>query len=233
MRTVALTCRAGSALAALSLFFFSHAADAKPLSFGAGLIGEAGGNFQTKPDRATGDPDINPGFGGGTFGGGLMLDSRFIDLIGLEVDIIRSSDHGTGTLTFNGFDTKLTIGQGAWHIPILAKLTLPSPLLAPSVFLGPEIVAPSKGSTSIDPSAGGLTPPETADTYVNLMFGFGLEIKLPLPVLDIRIPVQVRGSYNPGLSDKFVDRTYVNGVVTYHSEWQFAAVATLGAAIYF
>src|SRR5882724_2560586 len=131
MRTVSTTCRAGSALAALALVFISH--PARAVEVGAGLIGIAGGNFQDKPDRGPTDPDVNPGFGGLTIGGGLMFDVRFIDLIGLELDVIRSSDHGKGTYTFNGIQNKVTIGQGAWHIPILAKVTIPSPLVAPAI----------------------------------------------------------------------------------------------------
>jgi hypothetical protein len=234
MRTVSI---AGAALTALSFFFIAPAAHAKPVQLGAGLIGLAGGNFQSKPDRGPADPDVNPGFGGLTIGGGLLLDARFIDLIGLEVDVIRSSDHGKGTVTFNGVDTKVTIGQGAWHIPILAKLTFPSPIVAPTIFLGPEIVAPSSGKTSVEVALPGVTlppPPEKADTYVELTFGAGVEIKLPLPVIDLRIPIQLRGSYTPSVSSKFADRTpIINGVLGYRSEWQFAAVATLGAAIYF
>jgi hypothetical protein len=67
-------------------------------------------------------------------------------------------------------------------------------------------------------------------------FGAGVEIKLPVPVLDLRIPIGLRGSYAPGVSSKFSDRTQVNVATmtaVYRSEWKFAAAATLGAALYF
>jgi hypothetical protein len=202
-------------------------------SFGAGLFGIVGGNFQEKPSRSGLEPDVNPGFGGVPGGGGLMLDGRFFKLIGLEVDVIRSSDHGTGDVTFNGFTTHVTIGQAAWHIPILAKVTFDMPLVAPLVFIGPEIVAPSKSSVSTDPSLAAAGFAQTVDTYVMLTFGGGVEFKLPLPVIDLRIPLTIRGSWNPGVSDKWADRTTSLAPVTYKSDWQFAVNGTLGAAIYF
>jgi len=65
----------------------------------------------------------------------------------------------------------------------------------------------------------------------------GVEIKLPLPVLDLRIPIGLRGSFAPGVSSDFNDRTSTNLLampnITYHSEWKFQAAATLGAAVYF
>ena len=204
------------------------------MEFGAGLIGIAGGNFQDKPDRATGQPDVNPGFGGLSIGGGLLLDVRFAKLIGLELDVIRSGDHGTGTVTFNGYSSKVTIGQGAWHLPILAKVTIDTPVVAPAFFLGPEIVIPSTSSTSVEPPLLSGVFTQKADTYVMLTFGAGVEIKLPLPVIDLRIPIGLRGSFAPGVSSSWSDRTTVTlGGIQYRSEWKFAVNATLGAALYF
>ncbi len=177
---------------------------------------------------------MNPGFGGVTGGGGLMLDARFFKLVGLEVDFIRSSDHGSGDVTFNGFTNHVTIGQGAWHIPILAKVAFDMPLVVPLLFIGPEIVLPSKtSSVSVDPTTFGAGFAQTVDTYVMLAFGGGVEFKLPLPVVDVRIPLTIRGGWNPGVSSKFSDRTPVLAPVTYKSDWQFSVNGTLGAAIYF
>lgn len=201
---------------------------------GGGLFGIVGGNFQEKPTRSNVDPDVNPGFGGVTGGFGLMVDARFFKLIGLEVDAIHSSDHGTGDVTFNGVTTHVTIGQPAWHIPILAKVAFDMPLVVPLVFIGPEIVAPSKASVSTDPSLAAAGFSQTVDTYVMLTFGGGVEFKLPIPVVDLRIPLTIRGSWNPGVSSKFSDRTTFGlGGITYKSDWQFAVNGTLGAAIYF
>jgi len=224
--------------AVTALAFASVPRAAHAFEFGAGLMGVAGGNFQDKPDqRPLGVPDVNPGFGGPTIGGGLMLDARFIKLLGVEVDVIRSGDHGTGTVSFNNNSNKITIGQGAWHIPILAKVTIDLPVVAPAFFVGPEIVLPSKSSVSVDPSYAAPAFGQTSDTYVMVTFGVGVEIKLPLPVLDLRIPIGLRGGFAPGVSSAFNDRTIINvgalPAVTYHSEWKFQAAATLGAALYF
>jgi hypothetical protein len=223
-----------SAFGAISLCSAQSFAGDKDWNVGVGLMGIVGGNFQSKPERATFDPDINPGFGGVTGGSGFVLDSRFFNLIGLEVDIIHSSDKGTGDVTFNGATSHVTIGQGAWHFPILAKVTFPSPLLTPMVFIGPEVIAPSKENVSVDPTFAMAGFGQTVSTYVMLTFGGGIEIKLPIPVIDLRIPITIRGSWNPSVSSKFADRTPTQFVpTTYKSDWQYAVNGTLGAAIYF
>jgi hypothetical protein len=226
---------------AATLAFTTTAAAA---NVGVGLMGQIGGNFQDKPgDRPLGYPDINPGFGGMTAGGGLMLDGRILEMLGLEVDVLRTSDKGSGNVTFSAatpFGTisqteKVTIGQPAWHIPMLVKLVVPSPLVAPEFFLGPELVLPGSGSVTLDPAVAGVTVHAKADTYWMITGGGGVEIKLPLPILDLRIPITLRGSYNPGLSSKYLDRTKINATTgtTYDSAWKFAFNFTAGAAIYF
>lgn len=208
------------------------------MDIGLGLMGIVGGNFQNKPEKSASDlPGLeNPGFGGLTAGGGLMVDGRILDgLLGLEVDVLRTSDKGTGTITENGFSLKVTVGQGAWHVPVLAKLTIPSAVVAPMFFLGPEFVFPSKGQVATDPALPpGFDIKESADNYVVVTGGGGVEIKLPLPILDLRIPIGLRFSYNPGLSSTFSDRTHVVGTtLTYNSEWKYAVNLTAGAALYF
>jgi hypothetical protein len=208
------------------------------MDIGLGLMGTVGGNFQNKPAKTASDAPFleNPGFGGLTAGGGLMVDGRILDgLLGLEVDVLRTSDKGTGTINEGGASLKLTIGQGAWHVPILAKLTIPSAVVAPMFFLGPEFVFPSKGQVSTDPPLPpGINVAASADNYVVITGGGGVEIKLPLPILDLRIPIGLRFSYNPGLSSTFSDRTHLVGTtLTYSSEWKYAVNVTAGAALYF
>ena len=70
-----------------------------------------------------------------------------------------------------------------------------------------------------------------------------MEIKLPTPGIDLRIPVSLRGSVNPSTSDKLEDRVdaeleqignqvRVNSIV-YKSEWKYQVLLTAGAAAYF
>lgn len=219
----------------------------KPFSVGAGLLGVAGGNFIAKPgDKTltvpgvgTGQAEFYPGFGGTTLGGGLMLDLRFIDLLGLEVDVLRTSDKGSGDITFNGvYKVKISIEQSAWHVPILAKVVVPGPIVRPMFFIGPELVFPSGAKAESDKPIGTAIDAK-ADSYTMLTFGGGVEIKLPLPSLDLRIPIGLRGSYNPGVSDKLADRIDVQWSgstaqkITYHTEWQYQVAMTLGVAAYF
>lgn len=219
----------------------------KSFSGGVGLLGVAGGNFISKPgDKTltvpgvgTGQAEFYPGFGGTTLGGGLMFDARFIDLLGLEVDALRTTDRGKGDITFNGvYKVTISIEQGAWHVPILAKIVVPGPVVQPMFFVGPELVFPSSAKAEVDKPLG--TEMEArADNYTMLTFGGGVEIKLPVPSIDLRIPVGLRGSYNPGVSDKLADRidvVWASGAaqkVTYHTEWQYQVVMTLGVAAYF
>jgi hypothetical protein len=226
---------------AFGIAALSTSGTARATEVGVGLMGAVGGNFQDKPDRTAVQPDVNPGFGGLTAGGGLMADLRFLDkgLLGLEVDVLRTTDKGTGTITFSALgasaDYKLTIGQSAWHLPILAKVTIPSPIVAPMFFVGPEIVFPSDGEAKSDPAIP-VTLHAKADRYVMVTAGAGVEIKVPLPILDLRIPIGLRFSYNPSLKSSFSDRTKISATgteATYDSAWKFAVNATLGAALYF
>ena len=228
--------------AAIGLAAFFTPKTAHAFDLGIGLIGAAGGNFLDKPSRTTFEPDIYPGFAGLTIGGGLMLDGRILGRPPrAQVDLIRSSDKGSGSVTSNGVKLDVKLGQAAWHLPILAKLVIPLPLIAPEFFLGPEIVFPSKSNPGVSvsvPLPPGLDPNslvhQTASTYVMITGGVGIEIKVPLPVVDLRIPVGLRLSYAPGVSSKFADRVHTDTTgTTFQSEWKFAVNATAGAAIYF
>jgi hypothetical protein len=224
---------AGSAVVAGLCF----SANAQAVQLGVGLMAGAGGNFIEKPDPfsiLSPYPGLqpNPGFGGATFGGGLALDLRILPFIGLELDILRKSDKGTGT--YNNVD--FTIGGGATHVPILAKFLLPSPLVAPFAILGGEFVSPSDGDA--EAKANGITAPvpQWANSYWMFTFGLGMEIKLPLPVVDIRIPISLRGSITPGASSDAIDRsrpTATPGLFSYNAEWQYAFSLNAGAQIYF
>ena len=73
------------------------------------------------------------------------------------------------------------------------------------------------------------------------MFGLGVEINLPIPKVDLRIPLALRGSANPGVSDKRVERArHVTSVtsdqlvsVSYNTEWKFQAVGSFGLSGHF
>ncbi len=220
--------------------------------FGVGTLGALGGNFLDKPDDThpkyqgvSVGIETYPGFGGVSGGGGLMLEGRFIGLLGLEIDVLRSSDHGHGDLTINGTKFSMTIGQSATHVPVLAKLVAPLPVLRPMVFVGPEFVFPSSAEGKVDPVVVGFPQiAAKADRYTMVSFGLGMEFVLPVPSIDLRIPFTLRGGYNPSAGDTLDDRAThtITPVgphavridkIEYKSEWRYQAHATLGVAAYF
>jgi hypothetical protein len=230
------------------------------ISFGIGPMVAAGGTFLDKPSDKTypiggGRQEFliaYPGFGGASVGGGLMADVRVLGFVGLEVDFIKKTDKGHGDidLTLNGTKTTTTveIAHDAWHIPVLLKGSIPLPLLAPFIVIGPEFVRTSNATASPDVVAGGTVVKTDATTsnYTMWTAGLGAEVKLPIPGLDIRIPISFRGSYYK-VSDAMEGRvTYGYNLVnvggqqgytptgqTFNVQWKYQALATLGAAIYF
>lgn len=213
---------------------------------GGGLMGAIGGSFQNKPgNRAIpgSNPSVEdttyPGFGG--FNGpmpGLFIEGRALGIVGLEVDFLFQNDRAHGDITINGNTFTVDIGQKALHIPVLVKATLPSPLFAPAIFIGPEFVRPDGGSVTITPAAQ-TTFTAKADNYTMLTMGLGGEFKLPIPKIDIRIPFSLRGSIQPGFDDTLKDRakyertTSGYRVTEYNSAWRYQALATLGVAAHF
>jgi hypothetical protein len=231
----------------LATLLATRTASADVANIGVGVIGAFGGNFLGKPSDLSGQDAViagaYPGFGGTTSGYGLMADLRLLGFLGLELDAIKMSNHAHGdvTWTVNGTTYPFTveIGQDAWHVPILAKVVLPSPLIAPFAELGPEFVfvgTPTATATSGTPLFG-LSA--AASNYTMFTFGLGFELKLPIPSVDIRIPLTLRGSYNPSVSSHITDRQTLQtsgNVLTgvqYNSQFQWQALGTLGAAIYF
>jgi hypothetical protein len=143
---------------------------------------------------------------------------------------------------FNGYDFDMTLGQSAWHVPVLLKLTLDAPVVAPLFFIGPEFVFPGDPEMDVEGPNGFVVPPDlfqgSAGNYTMVTFGGGLEIKLPLPALDLRIPIAVRLSYGPGVPADFDERVKVGGTalapeLTYDSEWKYAVGLTAGVGLWF
>ena len=133
-------------------------------------------------------------------------------------------DVGSRSLTLN-------IQHDAWHIPVMLKGSLPLPLLSPFVVVGAEFVRTSDAAADVTDNA----YPVAARTsnYTFFTAGLGLEIKLPIPAVDIRIPFSLRGSYY-NMGDKVEDRgEFTNQRFTYDTRWKWQALATLGAQYYF
>jgi hypothetical protein len=230
------------------------------ISVGVGFLGQAGGNFLDKPGDQ-GVPGVNcgvaqacdpeyPGFAGFTGGFGAMIDVRFFGYVGIEMDILyvpTAKGSADIDVTLNNEQGKysLAIGGSAVHLPLLLKGSVPGSVVQPQLVLGPELVFPSSdvefektlnsGSPVPTKNYGAKAP----ESYTYFTFGLGLEFMLPIPSVDIRIPLTLRGSVNPGVSGERAERATPEVVggdfrgETYITEWKFKAVANFGASWHF
>ena len=70
-------------------------------------------------------------------------------------------------------------------------------------------------------------------------FGLGLEVNLPIPHADIRLPFSLRGNYNPGVKGTRDERANHQTNATnitredFSTAWKFQATGTFGAAWHF
>jgi len=202
---------------AIGVLFASPAFAGDIVSVGVGLQGHAGGSASTglsPQDIAmsmTGTtPDAfskaGPSFGGPTGGIGAMAEIRFIKMLGIEVDYFRTLVAVKGDVPLNtvfpnpgpGQLPVVSLGFQQWQnqLAILGKFVFPVPLAAPFFALGPEFVFPDSATLTITPAVPGIRFMAHAGNYTMLTGVVGIEIKLPLPKIDIRIPVGARLSYN-------------------------------------
>jgi hypothetical protein len=222
--------------------------------FGVGFLGHVGGNFLDKPGNQNVPPLANsprpeyPGFAGLTAGFGGMLDVRFMEFFGIEFDFIRTTDSGNADIDITNLTTgasrsfQITIEHSAWHLPLLFKGSLPGEIVNPMIFLGPEFVIPSDAVFTSDPALPASTRKSAfSESYTNFTFGMGLEFKLPIPIeqVQFRIPFQLRGSFNPGVSGERIERAQHNvsgsNLVSesYSTAFKFQAVAAFGLGVHF
>jgi hypothetical protein len=234
---------AAAAALVASLAAERPAAAVDPLTFGVGVLGGVGGNFLDKPGSRRYGAELDtlyPGFAGFSAAFGVSAEARFLGIVGLEIDLLTSSDRGKGDVTLNNSEYTIEIGQRSVHVPVLAKGVLPLPVLAPFIVFGPEFVFASDAKASVDPSSYPAAVSARNDGYTLLTAGIGLEIKPPIPKLDLRIPLSLRASLNPTTPDDIGARVRYGGggVLTassanYLSEWKYRAYAMLGVSLHF
>jgi hypothetical protein len=226
-----------------------------------------------------GTDDRYPGFVGMDAALGLMLDLRYRHVIGLEIDLFRQNDHGSGVINLKDTGNlcylpsiatpsvteryRVTIGQYAWHVPLLLKLSIRGRreivedddhdrdrdhdrdvdreiIRSFTTFaFGPELVFPENAIFKASPESGLDYPRRaTASTYLMYTGALGYERRLS-DSYDIRLLLSVRGSYNPKAGDSASKRGEYAVVdstivpIAYRSEWRYQAALTLGLGWFF
>lgn len=219
--------------------------------------------------RARGTDDRYPGFEGTDATIGLMVDLRFWQFLGIELDLFRQNDHGTGKIVIRDTGNlcflpgiavpyaseryQVTIGQSAWHVPLLLKLTIPGHIVVvqdddvdreirkwfTTFAFGPELVFPGDANLDVSPESG-LDHPlrASASSYVMYTSALGFERRIATSH-DIRLLFSLRGSYNPAAGGSAMKRGEYALVesqvvpVTYKSEWRYQAALTFGVGWFF
>lgn len=211
------------------------------LDVGIGAVGYFGGNFLDEPDDKIIEDNgrqlgvIYPGFGGTAAGGGLLLDARYAGIVGIETGLLFVQGEGKGDIN----DVDITLKTQELHIPLLLKLSAPTPVVSPNIFGGLEFVVPleSKAEQELQLAPDGVSA--FAKGYKLLSFGLGMEFALPIVGVDIRIPLALRGGYNLDDTGKIEDRARYNiqgnliRSMEFNAAWQWHASATLGVMYYF
>ncbi len=246
--------------------------DRRAVTFGVGPLVLANVHWLDKPSDKTvtlgtlhGTDTQYPGFTGLDATLGLMLDVRYLHFLGVELDLFLQNDRGTGTinvqdagsicfipgvkLTLPTRSYAVTIGQMAWHVPFLFKLSLPGRWELvheddstdqeirrnfATLAFGPEFVFPRSATFNVVPAAG-LDHPERAfaSTYVMYTGALGFEHRLGTSH-DIRLLFSARGSYNPSSGNSAMKRAEYGTAsgnvvaVAYRSEWRYQAALTVG-----
>lgn len=275
-KTLALT----AALAALGVSHDAFAGDV--VKIGVGLQGGIGGAASTglgpadvlMPPSGFGPDTLakaGPSFGGPFGGIGAMAEVRFIKMLGIEVDYFRTLVTAKGDVPLGaafpnptgGQLPTVSLGFEQWQhqIAILGKFALPSPIIAPFIAVGPEFVFPDGPSITVKPVVPGIDIKAHASGYTMLTGVLGIELKLPIPKIDIRIPVAARFSYNLSSPDNPAVCGSLNGMaldptvpaggncrlsfkgtlnattqsleIDYRTEWKYMIGGQVGLAVYF
>lgn len=212
------------------------------VEIGIGSFFNAGGSFMTgADDNTTAQVIPTSGFAGFSPGFGFGLDIRYRGIVGLEFNLVQSYDRGLANYSINEFEYDYQVDQTALHLPLLLKLGIPSKGVRPHLVVGREWVLPR--TSEISPRGEwptDVTMQAQADAYGLWMFGFGFEFVLPIEKADIRIPLNFRGSLQPGYeTDPTVRNSFgfdPSGIVndiTWGTEFQYHAAIQLGVYWYF
>lgn len=239
----ALACLVASPVAAQE----QPAAAPKAFESSAGLKLLVGGNLWTAPSDgpvdATGQKSEGLGFvkEGGGFGWGVAAyyEARFIQHLGLELDV--GYDHSVlqRNVTYNGVvDTTEKVTMSGLRWGLLAKGIMPAPFGRMWLGLGPEFVSGSSTDASIEVKSDLVANKAAIERLISaksksstmLTFAAGLAIHVGDR---FEIPVDLRAAKNLSQESKWADRVQYNYAtneyrVTAQSSWDFRLAAGFG-----
>ena len=220
------------------------------MTFHIGLTGGLGVNAIDKPsDQSVNGQSFTPNYPGWVGLNaviGPQIELRFLGYFGIEVDFLYASENGSTEIEVFDEVTRQTttftmsLGHGALHVPILFKGAIPGEVATPVFFIGPEVVKTGgsrfeqKGTNETGVRYGAYTR-----NYTMLAFGLGLEFNLPTKGADLRIPLTLRGGYNPSVGDSREERVHAFpdegdvAVERFDTAWQWTARAQIGLQVAF
>ena len=218
----------------------AQARDSRSFEFGAGLDGSIGLALLDAPTPAeltlprSGNQAEVHGMSGLGVGAGIFVEARLFSRLGLHVGAGYSRDVMSGDLEVGNETVEVVLEHPALVVPILMQGFLPLGSVTPFVALGPELVVPAIPLARTEPQRA-FPVSATADSHVRLSFGGGVELRLPVTALDLRVPLGVRGTWHPGGSDELGERVRVlpSDVLIYDNAPRYTLRASAGIGIYF
>lgn len=211
------------------------AAKAVPVKVGIGGVFQGGGAF-SQPSSLDGAglaeafSTLSPGYG-------VSFDVRVLGIVGVEIDAIHSRDSGRSPWVSEDDSGTVDLQRPSWHVPVVLKVGLPSPVVKPNLQLGAQLIVPTESIFSTggaDFSVGAASQP-----YLTWVAGAGVEVKLPLGKADIRLPIAYRASIDSPQSRAASERVLyaldaegaLDGVEM-GSDWRFRGSVTAGLTYY-
>lgn len=230
----------------LVLFVSPSTADAGIVDVSIGAKATVGGNLWTAPSNTPAGMDI--GFtelrGGVGAGGGIYVEARFIEYIGIELDLFiewnRIWEEQTWYFPWGSVMTTTKPTTVDLRIPLLVKGVLPLPGVRLGLAVGPEFIVPLETRSVVDTPAG-TTFDFKVESNFRTLVTFGLNIVVELPY-GLELPIDLRASYNPMQPSKWEDRATltmngqpaklgqtINGLtLRYENSWDIRLLLGLG-----
>lgn len=207
----------------------------RPFESSAGLKLLAGGNLWTAPSNVPGGYD-GLGFaaegGGFGWGGALYYEARFIQHLGLELDLGYDSSTLQRNVTLNGVvETTEKVTASGPRVSLLAKGIVPTPFGRLWAGLGPELVFPSSVDASLEAEGQQVQDTISAKKQSSTMLAFALGLVVHVGE-SFEIPVDLRAAKNLSQESDWQDRVEITPPnryeVTVQSSWDFRLGAGLG-----